>query len=240
MVVTRYTSCFDPPIWPWSIFLLLAGCRGTRPSTLAEESGALVMVKEARLPSSEAWYVRFATHGWFDIRPGPGETWLRVEVLTPTSGVRIRPIRAEAALSDTRWEDRPVRVRGILRGDQAAAAAKVLLEEARAYPDEHYRSIPGPNSNTFVAALTGKVPHLRTTAHHNAVGKDYLFPIGFATTPSKTGARVDTPWLGVALGLQEGIELHLAGLHLGVALWPPRLRLPFLPEIGPTAAARGL
>ena len=223
-----------------ALLMLLPSCRGTRPSRFAEEAGPLVLVKEARLPSSEAWYVRFATHGWFDVRRGPEEPWLRIEVITPTSGVRIREIAPESALSDLRWGDRPVRVRGVLRGERAAEAANSLLEQAQAYSDGAYRSIPGPNSNTFVAAMAAATPHLRSTMHHNAVGKDYVSPIGFAATPSKTGGRLDTPWLGVALGLQEGIELHLAGLQFGVGLWPPRVCIPFLPEVGPAGAANGL
>lgn len=220
--------------------LSLAGCRGTRPSQFASESGPLVLVKEARLPKSEAWYVRFATHGWFDVRRGDGEPWLRVEIITPTSGVRIGEIAPEAAAADLRWEDRPVRVRGVLRGDEAAEAAAYILESARAYPDADYGSIPGPNSNTFVAEIARHTPHLRSTMHHNAVGKDYLSPIGFAATPSKTGLRLDTPGLGLAAGLQEGIELHLFGLQFALRIWPPRICVPFLPEIGPAVRANGL
>lgn len=220
--------------------LSLAGCRGTCPSEFAEASGPLVLVKEARLPSSEAWYVRFATHGWFDVREGDGKPWLRVEVITPTSGVGIREITPASAVADLRWQDRPVRVRGVLRGDEAAEAVAHILAGARAYPDAVYRSIPGPNSNTFVAEIARRTPHLRSTMHHNAVGKDYLFPIGFAATSTKTGVRLDTPGLGLAVGLQEGVELHVFGLHLGMGLWPPRLCIPFLPEIGPALHAPGL
>jgi hypothetical protein len=43
--------------------------------------------------------------------------------------------------------------------------------------------------------------------------------------------RLDTLPLGFALGLREGVELHLLQLTFGISLWPPRLELPFLPEI---------
>jgi len=52
-------------------------------------------------------------------------------------------------------------------------------------------------------------------------------------------SRLDTAWLGLALGLQEGVELHLAGLQLGIGIWPPRIEFPFLPEIGPAVPANG-
>lgn len=217
----------------------LVACRGTRPSSFAAETGPLVLVKEARIPDSEPWYARFATHAWIDVRSTEGGAWTRIEILTPDSGVLIETIAPEDALHDSRWLDRPVRVRGVLRGEPAERAAAALLEHAESYPDDHYRPIPGPNSNTFVAALIDDTSGLSTTMHHNAVGKDHLTPLAFARTPSKTGGRLDTPFLGAALGLQEGVELHLAGLTLGVGLWPPRIELPFLPEIGPALPANG-
>ena len=218
---------------------LLVACRGTRPSSFAAETGPLVLVKEARIPDSEPWYARFATHAWFDVRAADGGEWTRIEILTPSSGVLVSEIPPSDAVDDLRWLDRPVRVRGVLRGAAAERAAASLLESAESYADDHYRAIPGPNSNTFVAALIDDTAGLSTTMHHNAVGKDHRTPVAFARTPSKTGGRLDTPFLGAALGLQEGVELHLAGLQLGLGLWPPRLELPFLPEIGPAVAANG-
>lgn len=219
--------------------LALAACRGTRPSSFADHEGPLILIKEAGIPNSEPWYTHFAKHGWFDVRAEPGGSWTRVEISSPYSGVRIDGIEEWQALADERWNDRDVRVRGVLSGPRAREAARDLLERAAAYDDDRYRAIPGPNSNTFVAALVDAVPHLRTTQHHNAVGKDFATPVGFARTPSKTGARLDTPVIGVALALQEGVELHLAGLSFGVGLWPPRLEIPFVPEIGPAVPATG-
>ncbi len=215
----------------------LVACRGTRPSSFVDDGGPLVLVKEARIPHSEPWYAQFATHGWMDVRWKEGAPWTRIEIITPQSGVRVDAITDETAHSDLRWEDRPVRVRGVLRGSEATEAAAVILEEARAYADDDYRSIPGPNSNTFMAEMVRKAPHLRTTMHHNAVGKDYASPIKLTSTPSKTGGRLDTPWIGAAIGLQEGLEVHVLGLQLGVAFWPPRICIPFLPEIGPALSA---
>ncbi len=219
--------------------LVPAACRGTRPSSFADHDGPLILVKEAGIPGSEPWYTHFATHGWFDLRAEAGGPWTRVEISSPYSGMRIDEIAEWQALADERWDDRDVRVRGVLTGAKAREAARDLLERAAAYDDDLYRAIPGPNSNTLVAALVDAVPHLRTTMHHNAVGKDFATPVGFARTPSKTGARLDTPVIGVALALQEGVELHLAGLSFGVGIWPPRLEIPFVPEIGPAVPATG-
>lgn len=219
--------------------ILLVACRGTQPSSFAAETGPLVLVKEARIPDGEAWYAQFATHGWFDVREVEGGAWTRIEVLSPASGVQVSELAQDRALADLRWNNRPVRVHGVLRGSEAAIAARELLNSAAAYDGEDYRAIPGPNSNSFVATLVADTTRLRTTMHHNAVGKDYLTPLGVARTPSKSGGRIDTPWIGGALGLQEGFELHLVGLQFGVGLWPPRICVPFLPEIGPAVPANG-
>ena len=50
-------------------------------------------------------------------------------------------------------------------------------------------------------------------------------------TTSRLGLELESPYLGVQVGLQEGVELHLIGLTAGVGLWPPSLKLPFLPAI---------
>ena len=222
-----------------AVLIVAAGCRGTRPSSLAGESAAIVLVKEARIPDSEPWYTRFARHSWIDVNAGDGAGWTRIEIISPHSGIGVDPISAEVATDDLRWSDRRVRVRGILRGAEAERVIPDLLARAHDYPDDHYRAVPGPNSNTFIADLVAGTPGLRTTMHADAVGKDYLAPLGVGVTPSKTGGRFDTPVLGIALALQEGVELHLIGLQLGVGIWPPRISIPFLPEIGPAVPASG-
>ena len=43
---------------------------------------------------------------------------------------------------------------------------------------------------------------------------------------------LDANYLGLGLGLREGVELHLLGLTAGVSLWPPALKLPLVPRMG--------
>jgi hypothetical protein len=98
------------------------------------------------------------------------------------------------------------------RGPQADAFTRCLREQAPAYEDRHrYLAWPAPNSNTFVAAM---------------LGKDYRGILGGSPTTRGTGVQVETPLLGVLVGLREGVEVHVLGLSVGVGFWPPAVKLP--------------
>lgn len=72
------------------------------------------------------------------------------------------------------------------------------------------------------------MPALRLDLPPTAVGKDYLPGGGFAaSTPSGTGFQVSLfGLLGLAVGVEEGIELNLLGLNLGIDVKSLGLRLP--------------
>jgi hypothetical protein len=115
------------------------------------------------------WYTRFAAHCWFDVVPEePGE-WVRVEIVAPDSGLTLLPLSATEALSPTRW-DRRIRI--LAHGTDPAVTAG-LIATAADYDDRVYRAWPGPNSNTFVAAMIDRVPGLTARLPWNAVGKRY-------------------------------------------------------------------
>ena len=99
------------------------------------------------------------------------------------------------------------------------------------YPyDREYTIWPGPNSNTFTAAVGRQVPELRLELPPTAIGKDYL-PGGavFGWTPSRTGVQLSLFGLfGLALGLEEGVELNLLGFVLGVDFNDFAVKLPGL------------
>ncbi len=49
---------------------------------------------------------------------------------------------------------------------------------------------------------------------------------GASWTTEGTGFQVESPVLGLRLGLKEGVEVHVLGLPFGVDLWPPAIILP--------------
>ncbi|MGB0952655.1 MAG: DUF3750 domain-containing protein [Planctomycetota bacterium] len=234
--------------------ILLVGCVGPSPQMLTEEEDWMVVVATVRLPDYMDWYTRFAEHAWIDVKQGSEADWTRIEIGGPSSGVKVFPIDPDEARATHRWQNR-VSILETLRGDRAREAIPRILERARAEPDfgqQHlefdeeggfsvtidrpssrsYDAFPGPNSNTLIAGIVEDVPGLHAELHHNSVGKD--FPRGFRAgrTSSGFGVEVDSSYLGAGIGLRQGLELHLAQITLGVSLWPPALKLPFLPRIG--------
>ena len=100
---------------------------------------------------------------------------------------------------------------------------------AQSYPYATSYSVwPGPNSNTFIAHLARGIPELELTLPSTAIGKDYL-PVGqlFARTPSGTGEQLSLSGvLGLAAARDEGLEVNLFGLVVGVDLRHPGIKLP--------------
>lgn len=205
-----------------------SACRATRPSQLPTDARWLVAVKSAPLDSS--WWTSFAHHAYLDlVRDGRPE---RIE-----SGGRLGilhgAIDPDDLRTNRRFDERAVRVLGWLDGEAARTAIERIDAALPALVDAYrdgYTRWPGPNSNTFVRELLAGVPELGFVFDPNCVGKDFAW-LGAGFTASKTGLRVDTPVLGAAVGLREGVELHVLQLTLGLSLDPPGLSLPFLPQI---------
>lgn len=204
---------------------LLTGC-ATTPSQLRAVDGAQVWVKSAHLPDSEPWFTHFADHTWFEVQLDAAQ-W-RIEVLHPTSGVVIEPIRASDLGDDERW-GRRVHVLQRLTAEPAERVARELLQRAPSYPYvEDYRAYPGPNSNTFAVWLAREIDGLAFQPYSTAIGQGYAPGGRLGITPNGTGVEWESTWIGLELGAAEGLRLELAGLALGVGLWPPRIELPFL------------
>ena len=87
---------------------------------------------------------------------------------------------------------------------------------------------PGPNSNTFGDRILRKC-NLHASLPATSIGKDWRGWIGAGVTSEGTGVQLETPLLGVKIGLKEGIEIHVIGLSIGVDLWPPAIILPLGP-----------
>jgi hypothetical protein len=98
-----------------------------------------------------------------------------------------------------------------------------------AYPHTgDYRVWPGPNSNTFVAAIIAAVPGMHAALPPTALAKDFPFDrrwVGW--TPSHTGIRLTLGgYLGLSIGWVEGVEINLLGAVAGIDFRRPALKLP--------------
>jgi hypothetical protein len=141
------------------------------------------------------------------------------------------PIRLNGFLPDGRWF-------GQLPEEVYAAegtAAETLIPRMRAAIRSYryarlgeYTAWPGPNSNTFVAAVMAAVPEIRTALPPTAIGKD--FPVDgrwLAVAPSKTGFRVSFGgYAGLTLAWVEGLQINFLGLVAGIDVRRPAIFLP--------------
>jgi len=187
-----------------------------------------VVVKEVDIPNSSSKIAQFATHSYVDYRVNPESDWYRVEVTNPKSGVRMGKLKAGVVDKKMRWGER-VRILSQTSGENHPNLIPDIRAFAKSYDDRIYRSYPGPNSNTFIEKMSKEVDGLSVILDHNAIGKEYGFYLG--KTAGGTGIKVQTPILGAAVGLREGIELSALGLSAGASVWPPSIRVPFLPKI---------
>ncbi|MEI9803882.1 MAG: DUF3750 domain-containing protein [Pseudolabrys sp.] len=99
--------------------------------------------------------------------------------------------------------------------DVSGAEAEKLIPKVEAAVRDYtynqagdYRIWPGPNSNSFTAAVLRAVPELRTMLPPNAVGRDFRNGFYGGYTDSRTGIELNL-W-GVAdikIGWVEGIEV---------------------------------
>ena len=176
------------------------------------------------------WRGAFAVHTWLAAKPAGAASYTRYEVI----GFNLRNGRSAVSVSDQRapdaeWYGAPPRLIRDLRGPDAEAVIARLAKAVESYPYPNaYVAWPGPNSNTFLAHVGREVPELHLNLPSTAIGKDYL-PDGriFARTPSGAGYQLSLGGvLGVLAGPDEGLELNILGLVVGVDVRHPALKLP--------------
>jgi hypothetical protein len=117
---------------------------------------------------------------------------------------------------------------GLWRGDageRAAACIERVGPEVKARIERGYVFYPGPNSNTFGDVVLRRCK-LAASLPATSVGKDWRGIIGAGITSERTGLQLETPLVGLKVGLKEGVEVHVIGLSFGIDLWPPAIILP--------------
>ncbi|MBP2229524.1 hypothetical protein J2847_002823 [Azospirillum agricola] len=186
---------------------------------------AVVQVYAARALS---WRGAFGVHPWFAVKPAGARAYTVYEVV----GWRVyRGLPAVAVSNrdpDGRWFGAQPVVLAELRGAAAAAAIPRIAAAAGSYPYAgEYRVWPGPNSNTFAAWVARAVPELRLDLPSTALGKDYLGSGLVARAPSGTGWQLSLFGVaGLLVAWEEGLELNLLGLTVGVDPLDLAVKLP--------------
>ena len=183
-----------------------------------------------------SWRGAVAVHSWIVVKPAGAPAYTRYDYTAWGD-----PIRVNGFVPDGRWFGRVPDLVFAADGAQAAALIPPIRAAVENYAFRHrgdYRAWPGPNSNTFVAAVLDGLPGVAVTLPPNAIGKDFPHDGRWLRwTPSGTGLRLSLGgYAGVTLAWVEGVELNIAGAVAGLDLRRPALKLPGLGRIGMRAA----
>ena len=193
---------------------------------------AVVQVYSARAVSWRGW---FGVHTWIAVKPANAAEFTVHEVM----GWRLKrtgtALVARNRAADGYWYGNKPELLADVRGagvDDIIQRIETAITEYP-YPDR-YHVWPGPNSNTFVAFVLRKVPELRVDLPPTAIGKDYLGWRSVNKTPSGTGGQASLfGVVGVAAGIEEGLEVNVLGLNFGLDPKSLSIKLPLLGRLGP-------
>ncbi|HEX5163563.1 MAG TPA: DUF3750 domain-containing protein [Steroidobacteraceae bacterium] len=193
---------------------------------------AVVQVYSARATGWRGW---FGVHTWIAVKPANATGFTVHEV----NGWRLKRTGTAVVSShrpaDGRWYGNAPELLGDIRGPGVDAIIERIETAVKGYPyPGRYHVWPGPNSNTFTAYILREVPELRVDLPPTAIGKDYLGWRSVNTTPSGTGGQASLFGIvGVAAGLEEGVEVNLLGFNFGVDPKSLSLKLPIVGRLGP-------
>jgi hypothetical protein len=190
---------------------------------------AIVRVFAAR---TVRWRGIFAVHTWVVVKDRNAPRYTRYDYTAWGE-----PIRVNGFAADGRWFGGTPEAIAAADGDAAERMipkinAAIEGYKLRSYGD--YRAWPGPNSNTFVAAVLASVPELQIALPPTAIGKDFPWSgDAFGWTPSGTGVRATLGgYLGLTVGWVEGLEVNFLGAVFGVDIRRPAIKLPGLGRLG--------
>ena len=183
------------------------------------------------------WKGVVSVHSWVVLKAKGATTWRRYDVVGWGN-----PVRINGWAPDGRWYGNQPTVVADIGGAEAEAMIPKIDAAIKDYQYRNagdYRIWPGPNSNTFVAAILRAAPEMAATMPPNAIGRDFRPSPYVGLTDSGTGVEASLWGLaGLKLGWVEGVEINLLGLVLGVDLRRPALKLPGFGRLGVDAVVR--
>ena len=178
-----------------------------------------------------AWKGVFSVHSWIVLKRAQAQDWTRYDVVGWGS-----PVRVNGWPADGRWYgNKPVAIVDVSGADAERLIPKIeaAVHDYRFAQSGDYRIWPGPNSNSFTAAVLRAVPELGLVLPPNAVGRDFRDRFYAGRTDSGTGVELNlSGYAALKLGWIEGVEVNLLGLVAGLDLRHPGLKLPGFGRIG--------
>jgi uncharacterized protein DUF3750 len=218
-----YAMSSDPRSWrdaDWSSTGALPAAKDFKPARLVFFTG-----------TTGSWKGVFSVHSWVVFKRENARQWTRYDVVGWGN-----PVRTNGWPADGRWfGNMPVAIADVsgAQAEQLIPKIEAAIAQYRFNNAGDYRIWPGPNSNSFTAALLRTVPELGVALPPNAVGRD--FRGGFYAGRTDSGTGVEFNLWGVAdvkVGWVEGLEVNLLGLVAGLDLRHPGLKLPGFGRIG--------
>jgi hypothetical protein len=179
------------------------------------------------------WRGIFATHCWIVFKPAGAASYARYDY----TAWGEHPIRLNGFEPDGRWFGRRPDVVFAADGDAAAALVPKIEMAIAGYAWRNpgdYRAWPGPNSNTFISAITDAVPEITAVLPPTAIGKDYPYDGHWLRrTPSGTGFKLTIGgYGGLIVAWVEGIEVNILGAVAGFDIRRPAVKLPGIGRLG--------
>lgn len=178
------------------------------------------------------WRGIFATHTWIVLKPAGANAYTRYDYTAWGD-----PVRVNGFEPDGRWFGRPPHLVFAADGEAAASLIPKMQAAIRDYAwrkQGDYRAWPGPNSNTFVAAVLDAVPEIHLVLPSTAIGRDYPYDGQWLRwAHSGTGIMVTAGgYAGVTIAWVEGIEVNILGGVAGLDVRRPAIKLPGLGRFG--------
>jgi hypothetical protein len=198
----------------------------------AKTPEAVVQVYAAR---ALRWRGIFGVHTWIVTKPENAPQFTVHQVVGWRLLRNLSGLFSEPGIPDRNWFGNSPELLADLRGSEANQVIDKILKAVETYPyANEYRVWPGPNSNTFTAHVARQVPELRLQLPVTAIGKDFPIdhvPLDWA--PSGTGVQLSLyGLLGILVGVEEGLEVNVAGLSFGMDVKRPAIKLPLIGRLG--------
>ena len=213
----------DPRSWrdaDWSSIGILPAAADFAPARVVIFTG-----------TAGAWKGVFSVHSWIVLKRPNEARWTRYDLVGWGEPVRLNnwPV-------DGRWYGNEPVMLADISGQQAEELIPRIEKAVKAYDYAQvgdYRIWPGPNSNSFVAAILRTVPELGVALPPNAVGRDFRYGFYTGRTDSGTGFEINLHgYASIKVGWIEGVEMNVLGLVAGLDLRHPGLKLPGYGRIG--------
>lgn len=191
----------------------------------------IVQVYAAR---TYGWRGMFGVHTWIATKPSGATNYTIYQVIGWRARYGKSLLDISIDIPDRQWFGNRPELIADLRGDGVDGVIKRIENTVHHYPYiDTYTMYPGPNSNTFTAWVARQVPELKLDLPPTAIGKDYLGVGLVAESPSGTGFQISIfGLLGVLAGIEEGLEVNVAGLTFGIDPLGLALKLPGFGRVG--------